>query len=315
MAGMFYSLKEAAEKLGKSEEEVKAIVKQGRLREFRDGPNLLFKVDEVASLLSDSSVIGAQSSPEEPQKTEEEIELLPEGADESGSTAGLTEADTIAAGDETSLLGQTDGDYELTEDASQEVKKSAQADETTLEKIDEDVNLDTFGSGSGLLDLSLQADDTSLGGILDEIYAPESEQGQVPAEDSAMEAAVEAEQIMPEEITPVQASVILSSAEPDASSNTFGIMLFLPLIVIIYTALVTVSGFNGLMPIVLEKTQGIILYILGAALAVAVIMTVAGLFYGSERAKAPKKTKTKTKEKKKKKKGGKAAAESEPKAT
>lgn len=42
-----------------------------------------------------------------------------------------------------------------------------------LEEIEEDVNLDSFGSGSGLLDLSLQADDTSLGGIIDEIYTSE----------------------------------------------------------------------------------------------------------------------------------------------
>ena len=42
-----------------------------------------------------------------------------------------------------------------------------------FDKMDEDINLDSFGSGSGLLDLSLQADDTSLGGILDEIYAEE----------------------------------------------------------------------------------------------------------------------------------------------
>ena len=44
MAGMFYSLQEAAEKLNKTEEELKQIVKEGKLREFRDGPNLLFKV-------------------------------------------------------------------------------------------------------------------------------------------------------------------------------------------------------------------------------------------------------------------------------
>ena len=39
------------------------------------------------------------------------------------------------------------------------------------------MNLDTFGSVSGLLDLSLQADDTSLGGILDEIYTPGGGEG------------------------------------------------------------------------------------------------------------------------------------------
>jgi hypothetical protein len=54
MAGMFYSLQEVAAKLNKTEEEIKEIIKQGRLREFRDGPNLLFKVDEVEALMSDT---------------------------------------------------------------------------------------------------------------------------------------------------------------------------------------------------------------------------------------------------------------------
>ena len=44
MAGMFYSLTEAAEKLGKTEDEVKQLAKEGTLREFRDGSNLLFKI-------------------------------------------------------------------------------------------------------------------------------------------------------------------------------------------------------------------------------------------------------------------------------
>ena len=52
MAGMFYSLQEAAEKLNKTEEEIKEIVQEGKLREFRDGPNLLFKVEEVEALMS-----------------------------------------------------------------------------------------------------------------------------------------------------------------------------------------------------------------------------------------------------------------------
>jgi len=54
MAGMFYSLQEAAEKLNKTEEEIKQIVQEGNLREFRDGPNLLFKVEEVEALMSEA---------------------------------------------------------------------------------------------------------------------------------------------------------------------------------------------------------------------------------------------------------------------
>ena len=51
MAGMFYSLQETIEKLNKTEEEIKQIVAEGKLREFRDGPSLLFKVEEVEALI------------------------------------------------------------------------------------------------------------------------------------------------------------------------------------------------------------------------------------------------------------------------
>ena len=52
MAGMFYSLREAAEKLNISEDQLKELAQEGKLREFRDGPNLLFKVDEVEAFLT-----------------------------------------------------------------------------------------------------------------------------------------------------------------------------------------------------------------------------------------------------------------------
>ena len=50
MAGMFYSLEEAAEKLGKTPDEVKQLAQEGKLREFRDGSALLFKIEEVDAL-------------------------------------------------------------------------------------------------------------------------------------------------------------------------------------------------------------------------------------------------------------------------
>ena len=76
MAGMFYSLQEVAEKLNKSEDDVKEIVRQGRLREFRDGPNLLFKVSEVEALLmSDTSIPASQEGGDEASP---EVALAPE---------------------------------------------------------------------------------------------------------------------------------------------------------------------------------------------------------------------------------------------
>ena len=205
MAGMFYSLEEAAEKLNKTEEELKQIVKEGKLREFRDGPNLLFKVEEVEALMPDKGIAEPEEVPEleleatsaetpslespEPEVPElevpeaeipapsaeedldlDEILLAPETGTPVISD-DLTDADTALTGQGTSVLGQTDRDYDITDDTMADtVIPPGTSSEVPLEEIEEDVNLDSFGSGSGLLDLSLQADDTSLAGILDEIY-------------------------------------------------------------------------------------------------------------------------------------------------
>ena len=188
MAGMFFSISEVAAKLGKSEDEVRQIVKSGRLREFRDGPNLLFKVDEVNSLLSDTSFTGvvkptpAVEKPAAPKSEEaeaEEILLAPEGETPvKDEELQLTDADTQIVDEGIKVLGDTDS---LAKEGSDETFKTSGSGsgtpaspgkEASLEEIEKDVSLDTFGSGSGLLDLSLQADDTSLGGILDEIYTP-----------------------------------------------------------------------------------------------------------------------------------------------
>lgn len=56
MSGMFYSLQEAAGRLNKTAEEVKEILKQGKLREFRDGSNVAVKVDEVEALVSKEAI-------------------------------------------------------------------------------------------------------------------------------------------------------------------------------------------------------------------------------------------------------------------
>jgi hypothetical protein len=159
----------------------------------------------------------------------------------------LTDADTVVADEGINILGETGGE-EAVDDLLAETKGTTA--EASLEEIEEDVNLDTFGSGSGLLDLSLQADDTSLGGILDEIYASESEEGEETREGSALEVAVEPEQMLAEEEEfaapePVAAAPIVASGyvepEPDTISNAFGIVLFLPLLVVVYTAIVTVA--------------------------------------------------------------------------
>ncbi len=369
MAGMFYSLQEAAGKLNKTEEEIKEIVREGRLREFRDGPNLLFKVDEVEALMADTSITApkesaepSESAPSEQQTEKDEVLLGPEPEPESApepelksepkaepllepevesteEMAGgtdLTGADTALTTEGINVLGETDSEYKLTDDTMGETRVvsdegaldsldqgsltssagevSTPSDEISLEDIEEDVNLDSFGSGSGLLDLSLQADDTSLGGILDEIYTPESEQEQkIPEPGSAV--TVGHEEMLAEEglgtsevgidVRPVAAQYV--EATPDTVSNAFGIMLILPLLAVIYTAIVVVAGFSSAKPVILEQIQGIIWYVMIAAvvasfLIIGVPFALAGKSAGPKAAKEKKVKKPKAKKEKAKKK-------------
>jgi len=383
MAGMFYSLQEAAEKLNKTEEEIKQIVQEGKLREFRDGPNLLFKVEEVEALMSEASVpaseeasepeipealepealepealepealepealepealepealeleesepeipeaeeleldIPADESPE-PEALEEEVLAPPEEAagtseillaPETGAPVApseLTDADTALTGEGISVLGETDADYEITDDTLAETAipmgTAGTGPEMPLEEIEGDVNLDSFGSGSGLLDLSLQADDTSLGGILDEIYTDEVEGGEAVLEevgtDSAAAVAAEAGEMLEEEapvISEPAPEVPLAfgrpyiEAAPNLQSNIFGMLLFLPFFVVIYTAVVAVSGQREVMPSILSSVRVYIWYIMGGALGVSLLVAVVAFMTGGGGAAKVKKPKT-----------------------
>ncbi|MEJ2705233.1 MAG: helix-turn-helix domain-containing protein [Sedimentisphaerales bacterium] len=386
MAGMFYSSQEAAQKLNVTEERLKELVTEGKLREFRDGPNLLFKVEEVDALTPEEDIIGLEEAPEgeasesdgveleaetpaeetpepEPQESGaaeleaidtgtshletpegetpeiEEAELPPMTADATGTSeillapetgapvmpSDLTDADTALTGMGTSVLGETDReDYEITDDTLAETAvPTGTTPEVPLEEIEEDVNLDSFGSGSGLLDLSLQADDTSLGGILDEIYTAEGEGPEpaaaeaespgaemaAPAEQMASEDELAVAQVMPE-ISPLAGPVI--EVPPDAQSNTLGMLLFLPLIIVIYTTVVVVAGFKGVIPGILATVQSFIWYIMGAAAVVTVLVVGAAFMLTGERGTRVKKEK-KPKVKKVKEPKVKAKKEKKPK--
>lgn len=62
MVGMFCSLKEAAERLQVSEGEIEAMLQQGTLREFREGPHRLVKTADVGALAQSLVMSPADSS-------------------------------------------------------------------------------------------------------------------------------------------------------------------------------------------------------------------------------------------------------------
>ena len=230
--------------------------------------------------------------PDEELADTNEILLAPDGTQTKGSEAGLSSAETAISGDTTvKKPGREKTDQTLSDTLADTQRIS---EEATLEEIEEDVNLDTLGSGSGLLDLSLQADDTSLGGILDEIYTTEGPEEPASAEASQAVAA-EADQMISEELAAPQPAQMALQAyiepEPDSTSNTLGIMLFLPLLAVIYTATVVAAAFRNFAPSIMASVQDLIWFIVIGGVVIAGIFVAAALLGG--RSAGPKKQKKK----------------------
>jgi hypothetical protein len=91
MAKMFYTLDETKVALGQSEDQIKQLTREGRLREFRDGPRIMFKADQVDALRSQ---IGGGGGELEMHDSGLPIGLADTGG---GSGTALTMADSVGA--------------------------------------------------------------------------------------------------------------------------------------------------------------------------------------------------------------------------
>ncbi len=143
MAKMFYTLDEAASKLGKSPEEVMKMVQTGQLQEFRDRDRHMFKVEQV--------------------------DLLAGGGDEDGAFK-LASGDS---GEAISLVSDSGSGFNLESPKEQsgisifDAEDAEAADPSAQTQITDtgatDLALDPGGSGTGLLDLTREVDDSTLG--------------------------------------------------------------------------------------------------------------------------------------------------------
>lgn len=153
MAKRFYTIEEAAGKLGVGADKVREMVQSGQLQEFRHEGKLVVasgqvdllaggKEDDVIQLASDSG----------------EIQLA---SDESGSNAGGMGGSNTKERSGISIFEEDDGE---------QADPMAQT-QVTSSPVGAGTVADSGGSGSGLLDLTREADDTSLGAnLLDDVY-------------------------------------------------------------------------------------------------------------------------------------------------
>ena len=295
---------------------------------------------EESMKLAETSEIQLDESGQQPPagKTEEPepLQLESEGG------FGLSTAGDISMGDTNvgtvgiNILSGTEDAFKLTEDTKAETQADNAAEFDEIEQLDADSNLESFGSGSGLLDLSLQADDTSLGAVLDDILPAGAEGGagggEIPAdqiglvdesEDLLAEPAMAAEPVAEAPMamgsasaSPAGGAVAFAPvAQVDPRTNMFGIAMFLPLAAIILAGIILTAAMRGIRPSLLDmmiETQlvegvGLFWFILGGLAIIAVLFCLFASVGGGGGTSKPAKAKTKKpkKEKVKKKKKGK----------
>lgn len=160
----FYTLEEAAAKLGKSTAEVNAIADTGRLERISHEGQMKFKVEQVdllagfdsggaIPLMEDTSVIGladstaGTSTPSKPSSglslEDSVLGLADSGAGSAPSLIDSSERTGISA-----LSGKSGGGDAL------------------------EIGLETVGSGSGLLDLTRESEETALGAeLIDQVMS------------------------------------------------------------------------------------------------------------------------------------------------
>lgn len=209
MAKMFYSMEETQQVLGQNEDGIKKLIREDRLREFRDGSKLMFKTDAVDRLKAELSGQGAGKDrvtlgPEDSlgpislvdskNASGSSVSLADSGAHPSpalaegkkgdtamdadlglsGSVGGVPSPGRVTLTSGSGLGGSTMGGSRsgsgISVFSADEVEHADPAAQTAISGAQGDVNLEGIGSGSGLLDLTRESDDTSLGAeLLDEI--------------------------------------------------------------------------------------------------------------------------------------------------
>lgn len=151
MAKMFYTLDEAAKRLGMGVDEVKALTQTGQLQEFRDQDRIMLKVEQVDLLAGDQDDDGL-------------IPLADSGEIEPISLSGSDSRPTLAVDPDQTGVSIFDPEEEEDIDPAAATQISP-----SLGGL---AGFDAAGaSGSGLANLALEGDDTSLGAdLLEDVY-------------------------------------------------------------------------------------------------------------------------------------------------
>ena len=288
MAKMFYTVEEAAAKLGKSVDEITAMASSGALQSFKQDDQDMFRVEQIDMLATSEDDLG-----------DLDIGLEDSGEADPLSLSGSTPAMDLAAassgdeGDDGLDLDLSGGDIGL-EDSAVAAEDSflagsgvsafegGDAPKEGDDLLDDDLSLETVGSGSGLLDLTRESDDTSLGAeLLDEVYS--SDDSGAPASASGLFEAVGGDTAPNDDMggvgMPASVPVVVETYEGGWSGLAVGMGIVAVVSLSLVGLMAMVSGTNTL-PAISDMMAGNMMVWFGGLLGGLIIFGLLGFFIG-----------------------------------
>jgi hypothetical protein len=262
MAKMFYTLEEVCEKLDKSEDEVREMASSGQIQEFRDRDRLMFKVEQIDLLAGGDEDTGEVHLELEDTSGQSGLELSGSGIPltDSREGSGMSVFDTDHGGeDDSDETGTGAGTYQE----------------------EEELSLDAVGSGSGLLDLTRESDDTSLGAeLLEEVYSGE-ENVEIPANASGLFEASSSEGQEEQVAASGIAAMPMVMETYDGTWSGVGVGVMVGAIAaLICVAIIAIVGVAGATPQLAMMVADNLWIWLGGLLGVTIICGLVGMFIG-----------------------------------
>jgi len=251
---MYYTEEETAAKLGVEPGELEKYVRDQKLRLYKDGDRKMFKADEV-----DTLALGA-----------EEIELAP--VEGSGDTVSLADADTLTGGGGKEDTVITAEGISIFDDEDLEIETADPMAKTQIApSLEDQVSLEGVGSGSGLLDLTRESDNTSLGEVLDNIDMEGVAEDEIGQELPATPAF---------HMSDVPAAAPVYVEEIDAAGGLFGGMIVGVAIVGLLLLALMLAHVTDVIPEYMVGMQQNMVAVIGGAFVIVMIAAIVGYFVG-----------------------------------
>ena len=280
---MYYSESEAAEILGISDEELAEYIRDDKVRVFPDGARKMFRTDEIDKLSgkdqdedqSDQEVTEPSASDDTDIVGQDQGEAESPSPDDTADVVSLAEAestsdekskeDTVITAEGISIFDEEDLDIEPAD---------PMAKTQITQSLEDQISLEGVGSGSGLLDLTRESDDTSLGEVLENIdIAPSDSLG------TSIEQA-DVESYDPQPVAPVEEQVMVVVEEMDASTGLFSGMIIGGAIVALLMGSVVLAAARGIVPSYLNWFKQNMAVSLLAAVVLVGAASVIGMLLG-----------------------------------